>query len=411
MPTCIKWGVERYRECTKSEDQGKKECSRSEDRGKESCTRSEDRGYEQCSQTRDDGYRDCCGWWPCSWACKWISKIICIATTWIKNLVCVAWAWVKNIVCVAWTWIKKIVCVAWTWITTALCVMWDVVTTIINVVLVTIESILGYILSTLALFIEFLEMIPVLGTLIRWIINGITTIINVFISIPDAILGLVGIRPEKKLRICTVILKNENEYIATKEEVIPLLQLAADIYKRDSNVRLIPSKPFRYNTGFSESNTVDSSWIINDNLNSFPESLDVPCEPSNEWLLGGTRFQIKSSTLCFFGSWRRVLGYGSPITCFVIREVIGDSIGCSLFITDYVTVDRQAINTSPRTIAHEIGHSSMLWHLCVDDNASNLMANQGSCNPNSTNDPERENPVIDNWQTLLIRASKHVSYF
>jgi hypothetical protein len=255
-------------------------------------------------------------------------------------------------------------------------------------------------------------MIPVVGTFIRWLINGITLVINVLVSIPDALLGLIGIRPEKKLRVCTVILKDEKgNDIATIEEVIPLLQLAATIYKRDANVRLIPSRPFKYDTGFTGADTVDASWITTEGSGSDSDSLDVPCDPGNEWLLGGSKFQFKSSTLCFFGNWRRVLGFGAPVTCFIIREVIGEGIGCSLFITDYVTVDTEALATSPRTIGHEIGHSSMLWHLCVDEDVTNMMATAGSCSPVSGTEPDRVNPVINNWQTLLVRASKHVSYF
>jgi hypothetical protein len=371
MPTCIKWGEERHQECTQTADQG----------------------YNECTRTRDDGYRDCCDWWPCSWFCD-------------------AWVWISNVVCVAWTWVSNVVCVAWTWITTAVCVLWDVVTTIVNVIWGTIESILGWVLSALAFIIELLEMIPVIGTLIRWIINAITLVIQVLSSIPDAFLGLIGIRPEKKLRVCTVILKDENgNAIATPEEVVPLLQLAADIYKRDANVRLIPSKPFKYNTGFAGADRVDTSWIVSDGSNSDADTLDVPCDASNEWLLGGTKFQLKSSTLCFFGNWRRVLGFGAPITCFIIRNVTGNAIGCSLLITDYVTVDREAVDTSPRTIGHEIGHSSMLWHLCVDDDIANMMATSGDCNPASALGPDRVNPTINNWQAILIRTSKHVSYF
>ena len=371
MPTCIQWGEERHRECTAREE----------------------RGYNECSASEDRGYRNCCDWIPCSWFCE-------------------AWVWVSNVVCVSWTWISNVVCVSWTWVTTAVCVLWDVVTTIINAILVTIESILGWVLSAIAFIIELVEMIPLIGTLVRWIINGITLIINVILSLGDALLGLIGIRPEKKLRICTVILRDENGApIATPAEVVPLLQLAATIYKRDSNVRLIPLRPFKYDTGFSDADTVDVSWIKTDGSNSDSDTLDVPCDAGNEWLLGGTKFQFKSSTLCLFGSWRRVLGYGAPITCFVIRDVTDNHVGCSLFITDYVTVDREAVNSSPRTIGHEIGHSCMLWHLCVDDDVTNLMGTGGACNPRSTTAADRLNPVINNWQALLIRASKHVTYF
>jgi hypothetical protein len=290
--------------------------------------------------------------------------------------------------------------------------VWDVITAVINAIVVTLESILGWVLSLVAFVIELVEMIPILGTLIRWLINAHTLVWHVIGSIVDAGLGLIGIRPEKKLRICTVILKDETGTpVASVAEVIPMLQLAADVYKRDANVRLIPSAPFQYATGFSGAETVDESWIIDDRSNSDPDLLDQPCNVGADWLLAGSHMQLKSSTLCFFGSWRRVVGYGAPITCFIIREVTGSGIGCSLFITDYITVDQDAVSTSPRTIGHEAGHSCMLWHVCVDDDVTNMMATGGACDPDSTTPADRANPQMANWQALLVRSSKHVSYF
>ena len=393
MPTCLKWGRERHRECTQTRDEGYN-----------SCTATRDEGYSSCTATRDRGYRDCCDWWPCSWACK--------AWTWISNIVCVAWTWVSNIVCVAWTWVSNVVCVAWTWITTAFCMVWDVITTVVNAILVTLESLLGWVLSALAFIVELLQMIPVFGTFVRWLINGITLIVNVLISIPDTLLGILGIRPEKKLRVCTVILSDEKGVpVATRADVVPMLQLAADIYKRDANIRLIPSRPFKYDTGFAATETVDESWIVVDTAASDTDTLEAECNAVGEWLLGGTKFQVKSSTLCFFGNWRNVLGYGAPINCFVIRDVPGTSVGCSLFITDYVTVDQGAVTGSRRTIGHEIGHSCMLGHVCVDNDVTNLMSTQDACSPRSAAASDRNNPTMHDWQVLLVRTSKHVSYF
>ena len=371
MPTCIEWAVERHQECNQTADQG----------------------YSECTQSRDEGYQNCCTWWPCSWLCA-------------------AWVWVSNIVCVAWTWVSNAVCISWTWISTSVCVLWDVVTTIANAILVTIESFMGWVLSAIAFIIELLEMIPVFGAIIRWVINIITLVSHVLVSLPDAFLGLIGIRPEKKLRICTVIVRDETgNPVADAKDVIPLLQLAVNVYKRDANVRIIPLRPLKYDTGFNGADTVDYSWITIDGSNSDGDTLDVPCDLSNEWWTGGSKFQLKSSTLCFFGNWRRVVGYGAPITCFVIRSMPGFTVGCSLFISDYVTVERDTHVTSPRTIAHEVGHASMLWHLCVDDDVTNLMAAASACNPPSTTAPDSFNPIITNWQALLIRASKHASYF
>ncbi|WP_420460846.1 hypothetical protein [Neolewinella sp.] len=271
---------------------------------------------------------------------------------------------------------------------------------------------LGWLLSGLAFIIELLQMIPVLGTLIRWIINGITLVVNVLIALPDALLGWLGIRPEKKLRVCTVILSDEKgSPVATRAQVVPMLQLAADMYKRDANVRLITSQAFQYDSGFTAAETVDESWITIDANTSDNDTLEAECNAGGEWLLGGTKFQFKSSTLCFFGNWRNVLGYGAPINCFVIRDIPGNAVGCSLFITDYITVDQAAVATSPRTIGHEIGHSCMLWHVCVDDDITNLMGTQGACDPTSTTASDRANPTMHDWQVILVRASKHVSYF
>jgi hypothetical protein len=374
MPTCLEWGEERHQECSQTADEG----------------------YNECSQTADHGYRDCCDWWPCSWACD-------------------AWVWVSNIVCVAWTWVSNVVCVAWTWITTAVCILWDVVTTIVNAVLVTLESVLGWVLSALTFIIQVLEMIPILGTLIRWIINIVTHIISIVFSLGDAFLGLIGIRPEKLLRVCTIILRDENgNPVGTVADAVTLLQLAANVYKRDANVRVIPSRAFKYSSGFAGAETVDESWVTTDDGNSDSTLLDVPCDAGSDWLLTGSGFQAKSSTMCFFQSWRNLVGYGGPVSCFLIRDVVGSSIGCALWITDYATIEGSVIQPppgSPRTLGHEVGHACNLWHTCVDDDNRNIMATQDACDPDSGTPPDRVNPRMSDGQAILVRMSKHVTYF
>ena len=261
-------------------------------------------------------------------------------------------------------------------------------------------------------------MIPVLGALIRWVINAITHVINIIISLGDAILGLIGIRPEKKLRVCTVILRDEEgRPLGTVTDAVTLLQLAANIYKRDANVRIVPVRAFYYSTGFGDAETVDTSWVINDDANSGATLLDRPCGIGGagaDWTVAGTLFQAKSSTLCFYGNWRRVTGYGAPVACFLIREVIGTSVGCALWITDYVTIEGNVVSppsSSLRTLAHEVGHACNLGHTCVDEDNRNLMATQDECDPGSETPPDRINPRISNWQVIKVRASKHVTYF
>jgi hypothetical protein len=372
MPGCLEWGVERHQQCSATADQG----------------------YNDCTATRDDGYSKCCTWWPCSWACN-------------------AFVWVSNIVCVAWTWVSNVVCVAWTWITTAVCLLWDLVTTVVGFIVTVFESVFGWLLSALAFVVELVLAIPGIGPILRWVINGMTLLATLVPRLMDAGLGLIGIRPEKKLRVCTVVLRDEKgNPVASNAVVRSLLQTACDIYKRDCNVRVVPLKPFKFSSGFSGTEQVDDSWFVIDGASSSADLLDIPCQDAGP--VFGTimsRLQLKSSTLCFFGAWRRLAGYGAPVSCFIIRS-LPDAIGCNIILTDYATVEggQTVPHRSPRTLGHEIGHACLLWHTCVDDDNRNMMSTQDACSPPSGQQPDRANPVIDDGQALLIRASRHASY-
>jgi hypothetical protein len=370
MPRCLEWGEERHQECSDWKDEGENSCA--------------------------DWDKDCCDWWPCSWGCKLI--------TWV----CVAWVWVSN-------W----VCVGWTWVTTAVCLVWDVVTTVVNAVIVTLESIIGWILDAVAFIIELIFEIPFLGRLIKWVWNLVTWFFWTLVSLADLVLGLIGIRPEKKLRICTIILRDENgNPVATTPYVVDILQNAVRILRREANVRLVRLAPFDYDSGLASDETVTSEWVQVDDGSSGSDTLDVPCNAAGfgaDLGLTGTKLDFLASTKCFFGSFRRFIGYGGPITCFVIRTGSSDgsscgAYGCGLWITDYITVRNQPCgNEGPqinrRVAGHELGHSGNLWHLGASSNPTNLMGV-----PYDGSDPPVQTRLAT-WQILLMRASKHVTYF
>jgi hypothetical protein len=371
MPACIEWAEERTQECTETEDQGHNEC--------------------------EDYRAECCDWWPCSWACEVVS--------WI----CTGYVWVSNIVCVSWTWVSTFVCVAW-----------DVVTMMVSAVLVLVEFIVGGVLSVLAAAIELLQAIPILGALIRWLINVVTWLVWIIVSIPDALLGLIGIRPEKKLRVCTVIMQDtKGNRMAPTPDVVAMLQLACDIYKRDANVRIIPHWPLRISSGFAGPEIVNDEWVILDPFETEEDVLTAPCEAAgvaSDWWTIGSVFQLRTTRNCFTGAARRVLGYGAPVAVFIIRD-IPDALGCSLLMTDYVTVDGVAGDPtsddfSPRTVGHELGHICNLFpHECTVGNQQNMMATPTACLGGVGPAADRVNPQISNIQAILIRASKHVTYF
>jgi hypothetical protein len=349
MASCLEYATQTTQECSQYADQGHSECS--------------------------DWRSQCCDWWPCSWACEVVS--------WF---------------CDAWYWVANVVCIAWVVVTTVVCVVWDAVVTIVGAIIETILSIVGWVLDALAFVVELIFSIPILGRLIRWIWDIVLTVISFVIGLGDIVLGILGIKPEKKLRVCVLVLRDEKgNLVADLNTVKQNLQAAVHIYRDQANVRLIKSAPFQYDSGFAGEETVDDSWIhvMDDPASS--DILDVSCDASaagEDLWVTGTQFEFMSATHCFFQNSRKVSGYGAPVSVFVVRSV-GDSstAGCSLGpLNDYVTIE----GPDPICIAHELGHSCNLWHV---GDTSNLM------------NAECGGTQLSWWQVALVRSSRHVSYF
>src|SRR5688572_3576257 len=376
MSTCIEWGKQWTRKCNEyREDRIKK------------CSEWEEKWDKQCSDWDDK----CCDWWPCSWGCKLV--------TWV----CIGWKYVSTWVCKGWYWVVNIVCVAWVWVVTAVCVAWDVITTVVNAILETLESILVWILDALALIINIILSLPIIGRLIEWLKSIVLEAIWRIFGLPDGIFGLLGWRPEKKLRICTIIVLDEKDQpVAKKSDIVEEIQRAIDIFKEQANVRLIRSAPFQYDSGFAGNETATEDWISTRDM----PTLDVECgvgSAGEDLWLSGTDYEVNSSFGCFYGKFRRLIGYGAPITIFVVRSIDGgDTTGCSLGpLTDYVTVVGTEI-VDKTTIAHELGHSCGLdFPKRHSDDPTNLMYGTDS---NNRRDMTAK-------QVFLFRNSRHVTYF
>jgi hypothetical protein len=110
----------------------------------------------------------------------------------------------------------------------------------------------------------------------------------------------------------------------------------------------------------------------------------------------GSQFNAIAMTECFYGTWRRIAGYGAPITVFVIRsmeEGLGRSIGP---LSDFVFIGgAQSVDVTD--VAHEIGHACYLWH--INDNTDLMNKNP----PRGTS--------LNWWQVVIVRSSRHVTYF
>ncbi len=336
LKTCTEWATESYQECAEYRDDG----------------------YQACAEYRDDGYNacagwrsECCDWWPCSWLCEIVS--------WF----CYAWYWVSNIVCVSYYWVANLVCVVWTTVVTAVCIAWEVITVI---------------LTPLSFILELILSIPVIGRILAEILSIIQEIIWRIAGLLDALLGLIGIRLLKKLHINIIILRdNTGNPVSTVANLDPHIEAARTIYRDQANVHLI------------------TDCVKTVKANSPDYALDVNCDAAawaEDLLLAGSYFEFNKALYCPADGTSRLTGLSAPITVFVVRDIPGNTEGCSLGpLSDYVTVQ----GNNPICIAHEIGHACGLWHISTAGNLAN---------------PACGGTNMTWWQRIIVRDSRFVSY-
>ncbi len=351
-----------------------KECTQWGEETRKECAEYRDEGYNKCN----DWGSECCDWWPCSWGCE--------ALTWF---------------CIGWYWFSNVVCVAWTYFTTAVCVVWTVIVLVVSFIIEVIGVVVGFVISLVNYVVEVILSIPFLGRLLRELLSVIKEIIYRILGILDVVAWLIGIRPEKKLRLCAIILKDEKGVVADEAMVLEEVQAAIDIYYSKAKVRVIPVSWFHVSNPFSDSEQANDSYVHIDDTLSDSSLVNLNCGVDG-WLeeigLTGSSFNIKLTRSCFWGNARRLLGYGEPICVFVVRSINGAS-GCSMGpLNNYVTVVGTETNDKT-TIAHEVGHTCGLWD--ISSPTTNLMF--GTDN-NARGD-------MTTFQLINMRNSKHVTYF
>ena len=219
----------------------------------------------------------------------------------------------------------------------------------------------------------------------RQLYNIADTVKSFIASIPDYLLTLIGIMPEKYLRLCVIIQRDENGNMITSPEIIqPMLQNAIDVFHNEVNVKIIP---------------LWNEYIKIEDKRSNHSTLDVCCDScAEEEDLGeaGAQFGVM---MIRQGMVDINLGIGSadPIAAFAVRSFRDGKLGCSLGpLTDYVTVNFG--RAGPSTLTHELGHACNLWH---SDDITNLMYGGPG---------DRQATSLEKWQKALVRASRHVSY-
>lgn len=195
----------------------------------------------------------------------------------------------------------------------------------------------------------------------------------------DLVANLAGWRLPKNLRLRVVILRDEaGQPLAEADAVLlSILEMAA-IFRRVARVMLLPADPM----------------LITVTEPSPAPALDVHCD-DGAWQedLGPAGAYFRQ--LCAKNLSGRLLGYGEPVTVFIVRQ-ISKKGGCSLGpLTNYVTLKASTLKRTQTLLAHEVGHACGLWH---SSDKPNLMYPNGPGNE------------LTPLQIAILRNSRHVTY-
>jgi len=287
---------------------------------------------------------------PCNWWTLCLNKLVC----WL------VWVLVKVV--------RFVLVTVGKWVARAIC------------------EVVNFVLDVAAFLINLVLSIPILGGIIRTILNWLTEIVWRIVGLPEFILSLVGVRLEKRIYIGLVIPKKNGTAITTEAAMMPQIDAAKQIYKDLCNVKIV----------YSGACTAP--------LDAPDGALSVECGAVgffSDWWLGGSYIEFASATCKFSDGWRRIVGLGAQIVIFVVSNVEPDSpgfstIGCSFASThNYVAVE-SGVNIF--TAAHEMGHACWLPH---SGDPANLMT--------ASNTPA--SPTLTDLQISVIRWSKHCVYF
>jgi hypothetical protein len=289
----------------------------------------------------------------------------------IGPAICKVFEWVCRAfeyVCLAAVWITQWVCHAWNVITTFICLTW--------LTFVAAASIVA------GVFIKAVFSIPIVGALLRELLNAATSLAVGIVGfiVEGGACGLLGICPPKKLRVCVIIAHDANGPVATQATVQPIVDRLVAIFLAEANVNVYA----HYESGGPTPN------------------VDPKCDAEG-WLqdlgLPGSQYENSASLNCRDYNFASIIGIGSAIYAFAVRDIEGKN-GCSLGpLANYVLFEPTSSTGCRTHLAHEIGHACNLMHT---SDQTNLMF-AGCANPGRDQ--------ISGFQKVIIRGSKYCTYF
>ena len=289
---------------------------------------------------------------------------------------------------------KDVECNWWTLCLNKLfCWLVWVVVKVVRIVLVTVGKwvvrvvceVVNLVLDAIGFVIGLVLAIPILGGIIRTVLNWVLEVVWRIIAIPEFIGSLIGIKLKKKMYFGVIIPVIDDKPLVEEAAIQIWVDTAVEIYKRTCNIDL------RF-TGFCKTS-----------ISPPIKPLEIQCGAGGffaDWWLLGSWFELVSNTCKFQSNWRRVTGYGGEIIAFIIDGFSGTPVGCSMAGThNYVTVQKPP-GPFNDTLAHEMGHACLLWHMST-----------GGTNLLDTGGRSTSTPVLNSLQVAMVRSSRHAVYF
>ncbi|MEN8240337.1 MAG: hypothetical protein ABFS17_00315 [Chloroflexota bacterium] len=255
-----------------------------------------------------------------------------------------------------------------------------------------IRSALLFPFNLIASAIELIFSIPWVGRFLKMLWNSVVTALHFAVGLIEYAAWQFGIQPVKKLKVGVVILSDEeHQPLEDPTRLIAALERTAEIFEQ-AKVKLLPAAHIP--EPLANHNQPCEHWLTYADPRISKQILDVSCDLRailEDFSLAGANYQWINLRKFFFTSFRRVFGYGSPVTIFIVRKV-ADKGGCSMgWFSDYVTIPHRHL----RCIPHELGHACNLFHR---PDPTNLMY------PRSCSVSE-----LTPWQIAVLRSSRHVT--
>lgn len=346
------------------------------------CFEAFDRSRKECADWRDNGYETCSEWgqdcvsWAKECVVSWIPVIgpaICKVFEWV----CRALEWV----CTAAVWVSQWVCHAWNFLKTTVCLVGELV---------------GAVLSLVGVIIKAIFSIPIIGALLKQLVNLITgAYLGFWGAVAEGWLcGVLGQCFEKRIRVCLIITANsDGQPVATASSLQPMVKQLVDTFRNEANIAV--------EVTYGDGARVPNLGQIGCDFQAWLEDI---------WLTG-SQFENAASLHCRERSFASVVGLGSPIYAFCVPDIKGTLGGCSLGpLTNYITFEPSDCGGNT-TLAHEVGHAcNLLLHGVFSANEpSNLMYD--SCNlPGPSPQPPAPRDQLSPFQVAIVRGSKYCTY-